>query len=48
MNCTYCDNPILAGHPSVPDQYGENGDRMHLDCAVKLQEGDELNRDLED
>jgi hypothetical protein len=47
-NCTYCDQPILPGQPSVPDQWGEPGDRMHIGCAAEQQDGDDLNRELED
>jgi hypothetical protein len=46
--CHYCDQPILPGQPSVPDQWGELGDRLHIGCAAEQQDGDDLNRELED
>lgn len=46
--CNYCDQPILPGQPSVLDEWGDPGDRMHIGCAAKQQDGDDLNRELED
>ena len=47
-HCHYCDQPILPGQPSVPDEWGDRGDRMHIRCTAEQQDGDDLNRELED
>ena len=41
--CTWCDEPIEADHPSVPDVNGDAGDRQHIGCAV--EEADEIGFD---
>lgn len=37
--CSYCNKIILSGQPSVPDKFGEEGYRMHLDCSVAEGDG---------
>lgn len=38
--CAYCNQPILRGEPTVPDECGEPGDKMHLCCSVAQGDGD--------
>jgi hypothetical protein len=44
-HCAYCDKPIEYGQPSVPDEFGEAGARLHLDCSVELADGDVINNE---
>ena len=46
--CSYCDGLILPGQPTVPDEWGEAGARMHIGCSVELLDGQDLDRDLGD
>ena len=41
--CTWCDEPIEAGQPSVPDVNGEECARQHLGCSV--DEADDIGFD---
>ena len=46
--CAYCNEPIELNQPSVVDEWGDKGARMHLYCAVEDQDGQDLDRDMGD
>lgn len=47
-HCAYCDQRIKNGEPSVPDDCGEKGDRLHLHCSVAQADGDAINNEKGD
>jgi hypothetical protein len=46
--CAYCGEEIAAGQPTVPDQWGDAGDRMHIGCAAEDQDGQDFDRERGD
>lgn len=46
--CSFCGQPITPDQPSVPDDNGEPGDRMHIECSLDLQDGDDITNDFWD
>jgi hypothetical protein len=46
--CAYCGEEITAGQPTVPDQWGDAGERMHIGCAAEDQDGCDLDRERGD
>jgi hypothetical protein len=46
--CAYCREPIKSGQPTVPDEWGDTGARMHIGCAAEDQDGRDLDRDMGD
>lgn len=45
QSCAYCNKLIKPGQPTVPDEFGEPGARMHIGCAAADQDGQDLDRD---
>jgi hypothetical protein len=43
--CSFCQKAILKDHASVPDEYGEDGDRLHLYCSIQLSDGADIDSD---
>lgn len=46
--CAYCNGPIKQGQPTVPDEWGDPGARMHIGCSALDQDGQDIDRDLGD
>lgn len=46
--CSYCGESIKGGQPSVADEFGEPGERMHIGCAAEDQDVIDLDRDMGD
>ena len=46
--CAYCGEEITAGQPTVPDPWGDAGDRMHIDCPVVGEDGQDLSLGMGD
>lgn len=46
--CAYCNGPIRQGQPTVPDEWGEPGARMHIGCSAEDQDGQDLDREFGD
>ena len=46
--CAYCNEPIKRGQPTVPDEWGNPGARMHIGCAAEDQDGQDLDREMGD
>ena len=40
--CAYCGEEIIAGQPTVPEQWGDAGERMHIGCPVVGEDGQDL------
>ena len=45
MICNWCDQPILSGQPTIADECGEPGERIHLDCATARDDGDAIDNE---
>jgi hypothetical protein len=46
--CAYCGEEIEPGQPTVPDEWGDAGERMHIGCAADDQDGQDLDRERGD
>lgn len=46
--CAYCRERIKPGQPTVPDEWGDPGARMHLVCSIEDLDGQDLDRDMGD
>ena len=42
MTCAFCGKEIEPGQPSLVDECGEKGDRVHLDCSIADQDGRDI------
>jgi len=47
MKCAYCGKEIKPDDPKVPDDYGEEGDYLHLSCAIAISDGDVIEADMD-
>jgi len=48
VSCAYCQQPILPGQPTVSDEWGESGARMHIGCSAADQDGQDIDREKGD
>ena len=46
--CQYCGEGIKENEPSVQDEWGEKGGRMHIGCAAEDQDGRDLDMEFGD
>lgn len=46
--CDYCNEPIKPGQPTVADEWGEPGARMHIGCAAEDEDDQDIDRDMGD
>jgi hypothetical protein len=40
--CAYCGEEIEPDQPTVPDQWGDAGERMHIGCLAVDDDGNDL------
>lgn len=43
--CAWCAEAILPGEPSVSDEGGEAGARMHIACSAAERDGADIDND---
>jgi len=43
--CAWCGDMIFSDEPSVPDEGGEAGARMHLACSSAERDGSDIDND---
>ena len=46
--CAYCGEEIKPGQPTVPDEWGDAGERMHIGCAAEDRDGCDIDRERGD